>query len=73
MENTDIYIKVLFESCGSFLYTALVKGTSYQNEGWWVLARVICFVLVNELVPVVNVDNFGRSNEMNQINQTIQT
>ena len=51
----------------------LVKGISFENERGSVLERVIEVVLENEFSPVLNVINFGRSNELNQIYQTSQT
>ena len=54
------------------MYLPLVKGTSVENERASVLERVMERVSENESYPVVNVVNFGRSNEMNQINQTSQ-
>ena len=55
-----------------FVYLPLVKGTSVENERVSVLERVMERVSLNESYPVVNVVNLGRSNEMNQINQTSQ-
>ena len=56
-----------------FAYLPFVKGTSDENERVSELERVIEVVSENELSPVVNVVNRGRSDEMNQINQTRQT
>ena len=53
-------------------YLPLVKGTSDRNERVSVLERVMERVRWNESSPAVNVVNFGRSDEMNQINQTSQ-
>ena len=50
-----------------------MKGTSDENERVSVLERVMEVVSSNELVPVINVVNFGRSNEINQIKQTSQS
>ena len=55
------------------VYTPLVKGTSVENERVSVLERLIVVVYWNEPHPAVNVVNRGRSNELNQINQTSQT
>ena len=52
------------------MYVPLVKGTADENERVCLPERVIIFIVSNVLPPVVNVVNLGRSNEMNQINQT---
>ena len=52
------------------LYVPFVKGTSDENERVSELERVMERVTENESYPVVNVVNRGRSNELNQINQT---
>ena len=48
----------------------LVKGTSAENERESILERVMDVVSENEFCPVSNMVNFGRSNELYQINQT---
>ena len=55
------------------MYLPFVKGTSDENERVSELERVMEVVSANELSPVMNFVNRGRSNELNQINQTSQT
>ena len=50
-----------------------MKGTSDENERVSELEREIEVIYANESSPVVKIANRGRSNELNQINQTGQT
>ena len=50
-----------------------VKGTSDENERVSELERVMEVVLQNDHFPEMIVVNRGRSNELNQINQTGKT
>ena len=50
-----------------------MKGTSDENERISELERVMEVVLQNDHFPEMIVVNRGRSNELNQINQTGQT
>ena len=72
MEEEVMYWNVLLSLSEYFVYLPLVKGTSDENERVSVLERVMERVRWNESSPAVNVENFGRSDEMNQINHTSQ-